>query len=83
MWPCPCSGSTGIGIQLPRLLPLEPVAIVWLFPSDQVTIPLPLPLLWHWAFPQPGPCFVIPRFRARVTEPCVGLRQDLVPEKGG
>lgn len=69
--------STGIGIQLTRLLPVEPVAIVWLFPSDQVTIPFPLPLFWHWAFPQPGPCSAIPRFRARVTEPYVCSSQDL------
>lgn len=69
--------------QLTRLLPLELVAIVWLFPSDQVTVPFPLPLLWHWAFPQPGPCSAIPRFRAGATEPCVGLNWDLAPEKGG
>lgn len=77
-----CPAGTGIGIQLTRLLPVEPVAIVWLFPSDQVTVPFPLPLLWHWAFPQPGLCSAIPRFRARVTEPCVCSSQDLAPERG-
>lgn len=48
-----------------------------------MTIPFPLPLLWHWAFPQPGPCSAIPTFRAGVTEPYVGLNQDLAPKKGG
>lgn len=83
MWPCPCSGSTRIAIQLACLLPVGPLAIVWLFPSDQVTVPFPLPLLWHWAFPQPGPCCAMPRLRAAVTKPCVGLSRDLAPEKGG
>lgn len=41
-----------------------------------MTVPFPLPLLWHWAFPQPGPCFAIPRFRAAVTDLCVGLSWD-------
>lgn len=75
MWPCPCSASAGIGIQL------TPAFSQWgwwpLSGCFQVTVPFPLPLLWHWAFPQPGPCSVIPRFRAGVTELCVASREGL------
>lgn len=35
-----CPAGTGIGILLSSLLPVELVAIVWLFPSDR---PLPPP----------------------------------------
>lgn len=61
-----CSAGPGLASSSPAFSHWGRVAIVCLFPSDQVTVPFPLPLFWHWAFPQPGPCSAILRFRAGV-----------------
>lgn len=85
MWPCPCSAAQpapGLASSSPAFSQQSwwPLSGCFQVTNDH---PLPPPTSLALGLPPAWPLLCNTRFRAGVTEPCVGLNQDLAPKKGG